>query len=374
MKIAFIDHHNGFSGGQKSLLVFLTYLKNKNVDFILIIDKRKSLFYEKLLANGFKRNIRLLKLNTVSSEIDNFSHIHKRPLELLRNINLVLSIFEIRTLLRKECVDIVYANTFKAGLYSFCLNMLFNFKYVFRVRTSLEYSNHGMLDNLIFSKAKKLFSNSKYIESTIPSKYHDKTVTIYNNTQVDNSIFSNFYKGDTLNVLIVGRITKRKRVHECVDYLRNFTSENVHFFVAGKAEDSDKDYSSELLNSIKSHNLTNKFSFLNHVDDIPQRMLNSHVIFLPSIHEPLSRVIIESLSLGCVIVTTDDSGNKELIRHCDNGFLYPPGNLDSLHDCFRYITENSLEIISQNAKKTYNENFSLANTLDLELNYIKESV
>ncbi len=372
MKIAFIDHHNGFSGGQKSLLVFLKFLQSRSIDFILIIDERKSLLYENLCNSGFEAKIRLQKLNVISSEIDNFSNIHKRPVELIRNIRLFYSVFEINKILKNENVDVIYANTFKAGLYAYFLNLFYRHTYVFRVRTSLVYSSHGFLDNLILSKASKLFSNSKYIESTIPEKYQRKTLTIYNNTTVDNKEFSNFYTGGILKVLVVGRITKRKRVHECLNYLRKFPNKSVHFYIAGKPEDSDSNYMSKLQSCIKQYGFEDKFTFFGHVDDITELMLQTHVIFLPSIHEPLSRVIIESLSLGCILITTNDSGNKELITTKKNGFLYFPGELNQLNECFNYITKVSLSDVSYMARKTYLENFSLNNTLVRELNELKD--
>jgi glycosyltransferase involved in cell wall biosynthesis len=54
------------------------------------------------------------------------------------------------------------------------------------------------------------------------------------------------------------------------------------------------------------------------------------VVVLPSYWEGLPVSLIEALSAGVPIVASDAGGNPELVRHRENGLIFPAGNVEAL--------------------------------------------
>ena len=90
---------------------------------------------------------------------------------------------------------------------------------------------------------------------------------------------------------------------------------------------------------------------------MPRVLSQAHVVSLPSYAEGLPKVLIEALSCGRPIVTTNVSGCKETVRDGENGFLVPDN--DPLNLSYK-IEElmNSNEIVEKfsfNNKKEINK-------------------
>lgn len=109
----------------------------------------------------------------------------------------------------------------------------------------------------------------------------------------------------------------------------------------------------------KQQNLKNVYfvGFKNQTE-LPNYFVIADVFVLPSAYEPWGLVINEAMNFSLPIVTTDKVGAAyDLVRHGENGFIYPVGNIDKLSEYLLRILENnalkekmgrcSLEIIAQ---------------------------
>jgi glycosyltransferase involved in cell wall biosynthesis len=66
-------------------------------------------------------------------------------------------------------------------------------------------------------------------------------------------------------------------------------------------------------------------------DDIPAILAVSDVFVLPSTYrEGIPRVLLEALSMGLPIITTDSPGCREAVEEGSNGFLIRAGQADEL--------------------------------------------
>jgi len=63
----------------------------------------------------------------------------------------------------------------------------------------------------------------------------------------------------------------------------------------------------------------------------------SDVLALPSRAEGLSVVGVQALALGLALVLGAAGGNLELVQDGQNGFLFPPGDVDALTDALRRL-------------------------------------
>jgi len=71
-------------------------------------------------------------------------------------------------------------------------------------------------------------------------------------------------------------------------------------------------------------------TFLGAREDVPNLLAAIDVFVLPSISEGLSLTLLECCAAGRPMVATDVGGNREVIRHGENGLLVPPGDEQAL--------------------------------------------
>jgi len=89
---------------------------------------------------------------------------------------------------------------------------------------------------------------------------------------------------------------------------------------------------------------------------------NSDIFILPSYQEDLPMAILEAMSYGLPILSTNVAGIPSLVEHGYNGYLVEPGDID---DCVDKLTElindsrlrqkfgeNSLQIIKRRFEKS----------------------
>jgi glycosyltransferase involved in cell wall biosynthesis len=93
--------------------------------------------------------------------------------------------------------------------------------------------------------------------------------------------------------------------------------------------------------------------------DVRPFMSQSDWIVLPSYREGLSKVLIEAMSMGKPLITSDTPGCRETVEHGRNGFLTPVGDVESLAqrmgDCCAISPEKSRQMGLEGRKKAEQE-------------------
>lgn len=79
------------------------------------------------------------------------------------------------------------------------------------------------------------------------------------------------------------------------------------------------------------------------------------LVILPSLWENFAYTLLESMSLGKVVIASNCGGFKEVIKDNQNGFLIKPGSYQHLAqkiiECLK-LDKNKIETIEKNARKT----------------------
>ena len=77
--------------------------------------------------------------------------------------------------------------------------------------------------------------------------------------------------------------------------------------------------------------------------DVRPAIADASVYTLPSYHEGIPRSVLEAMSMGRAVITTDTFGCRETVDDGENGFLVPIKDSNSLADAMeRFILDPSL--------------------------------
>jgi glycosyltransferase involved in cell wall biosynthesis len=96
-------------------------------------------------------------------------------------------------------------------------------------------------------------------------------------------------------------------------------------------------------------------------NDVRPFICLSDIVALSSVSvETFSMAILEAMSLGKPIVATAIGGLTELVRHGENGFLVPPGDIKALAESFETIIKNNLfDCMGKRSRKLACDRFNI---------------
>ena len=112
---------------------------------------------------------------------------------------------------------------------------------------------------------------------------------------------------------------------------------NVKFQVLGPYDSSpDKISASEVAQWQAQGNI----DYLGETDNVKPYIKACHIYTLPSYHEGLPRTVLEAMSIGRPILTTDAVGCRDTVVNGENGWLVPTRNVDELAKRMIWFIEN----------------------------------
>ena len=159
-----------------------------------------------------------------------------------------------------------------------------------------------------------------------------------------------------ITIGIMSRLVKKKGIDIFLATLANIQP-NCKVIIAG--DGPEKKNLEEL---IKQYQLANTVSMIGWVEDKHWFYNEIDILCVPSLHEPFGIVLIEAMSYGKVVVSSDTEGPTEIIQNNINGILFDTGNQNDLHKKLSHAITNYDQIapeISQNAISTVNDIYTL---------------
>lgn len=215
--------------------------------------------------------------------------------------------------------------------------------------------------------------SSRYAIKHLSKKYNTpkkKFLLLYN--FVDPIFFSNNIKKKNFNkkqlkVCFVGRLVHSKQPLLLLRIIKNFNNISLHVLGDGP-----------LLPRLKkeSAKLKNKIFFYKKIDNkkVFKFMRDKDILLFPTLEEGNSKVILEAMSSGLIVLTNNIECNRELISHRDNGFLIKNNNIDIYEKYLKQIIKNKkLKYkLSLRASLFAKKMFSIKNFIKIELKQYKK--
>jgi glycosyltransferase involved in cell wall biosynthesis len=118
---------------------------------------------------------------------------------------------------------------------------------------------------------------------------------------------------------------------------------------------------SDLVNLSKELGIAPKVTFFGEQSDVGAYISAFDIASLTSETEGCSNSLLEAMGLGKAVVATDVGGNRELVRHEENGLLVPAGDAEAVAEAIIDLIrdEQKAKAIGQRAKDTVTNRFSV---------------
>jgi glycosyltransferase involved in cell wall biosynthesis len=123
--------------------------------------------------------------------------------------------------------------------------------------------------------------------------------------------------------------------------------------------------------------LNDYVSFLGHVpaEEMPQLLRKFDVLLLPSTWpEPFSRIVLEGMISGLVVVATPTGGTTEILTDGENGLLFAPGDAEDLaRKITRLMDDPELRRkLAHAGKQTVLERYTMTKMMDKIESFLQE--
>lgn len=188
---------------------------------------------------------------------------------------------------------------------------------------------------------------------------------------IEHHTYQNYPADDGLiHFLFIGRLLKDKGIEEYFETARSIKSKypNTEFQVLGNVEGSYKD----VLNHLVKDGI---ISYLGATTDVRPYVGSVECTIMPSYHEGMSNVNLESAANGRPVITTNVPGCKETVDDGKTGFLVNAKDAQSLTKGIEKFLNLSYEQKKQmglEGRKKVEREFDRKMVIDAYMNAIKE--
>ena len=150
--------------------------------------------------------------------------------------------------------------------------------------------------------------------------------------------------GGTIKVLYAGRLIRQKGVYEYAAAAKTLQVQNakIECSILGFLERKNPD--AVALSDLETWRKEGFIDYLGETHDVRPYLANCDILVLPSSYrEGVSRILLEAMSIGRPIITTDNVGCGLLVEHLKNGFLIPQKSPAALVEALQFFASLSYE-------------------------------
>lgn len=172
-----------------------------------------------------------------------------------------------------------------------------------------------------------------------------------------------------LKILIPGRIEENKGQLDGLKLLRVLNENNIssELWIVGPI--GNPSYYATLLEEVEKQQFHNQVKFFPMLDreKLVDLYHQADICFFPSYQKPgLSRVPLEAMACGSIVISYGNEGSDEIITNGKNGYLISPGDMDKIKFIIINLSNDPTMYkgILSNACGLINSSFSLARYVD----------
>lgn len=211
------------------------------------------------------------------------------------------------------------------------------------------------------------FSHKSFLASAIP--FSNSRVI---HSGLDLRQFSFDRKKDPqqpLCIIVPGRIEPIKGQLDAVRLSALLRQEGVRHLMIIVGDRWNREYASQVEEQVRKLDLGElvKFMPMQEKDALIELYHQSDICFFPSYQRAgFSRIPLEAMACGCVVVSCGNEGSDEIIRDGDNGFLFPSEAITEVNAKVVDFDNNAalMHQVANSARKTVEKNHSMSFYVD----------
>lgn len=340
-----------------------------------------------ILSNGYNVYISVPKGNTEKEDYFikigckiNHQDIDRRGTNPLHDFSLFLSYMK---LIKSIQPSLILTYTIKPNIYGGLAARVNNIPQLANI-TGLGSSinNKGITNKIAtilyrvgLSKARTIFYQNQSIKDFCKKNHIGNSGILLPGSGVDLNWHS-FHpypdKNNPLKFIFIGRVMKDKGIDEFITMVQKIKSKypDIEFNILGECEE---DYR-VILNKLQKNNLLHWHGA---VSDVRPFIKNSHCTILPSYHEGMANVLLESCAAGRPIIASNINGCKETVDDGINGLLCEAKNSEDLInkvEIFINLSHKTKSEMGTAARKKVEKEFDRKIIIDEYLKEIKKNI
>lgn len=328
-------------------------VKEKNFFIVSSVVESLVLFrgelIQELISRGFNIQVLAPNLNQKNSYTDKLNSWGVRLLNLPivgAKISLLRDIYAIFVMIiyfLRFNPHYVLSYNLKPVLLSNLICWIFKTKKRFIIITGLGYFFLDHKINSIATRIIKIFYNftlkraSKiFFQNQDDMNLFKKMFKIPSNKTVltnGSGVNIDYFKSKSLpkekRFLMIARLIKAKGVKEYLLSAQIIKKKYpfINFNLVGFFENNIDSINKDFVESFVNEGVLN---FLGKLEDVRDEISNSSIFVLPSYREGMPRTVLEAMSVGRPIITSNVPGCKDTVKDGVNGFLIEPKSIQSL--------------------------------------------
>ena len=298
----------------------------------------------------------LLKLLSVAKHQHDVRVLITKPAELASVLDQEGIRYEVRDVryrsipslysqLKREKIDLVYANSFTATAWRMLIAAkLTRCKFVWHIREILAVNeaNPYRVRQRVRYADQVITVSEACRQSVVALAPHTPTTVIYNGIELDDYDYdtaeARHYVREQFNLsaedvvaVSVGTITQRKNQMDAVQAIHQLIQENhpIKLYLIGECH---PEYTSELQSLIKSLDLQDHVHITGFRRDVPQILRGADIGIHTALVDPHPRAVLDGLGASLPMVAYAVDGVKETLVDGDNGYLVPVSDVAQLTD------------------------------------------
>ena len=176
-------------------------------------------------------------------------------------------------------------------------------------------------------------------------------------------------------ILLPGRLTGWKGQRVLIEALAQLPDRQIRCLLVGSDQGRDG-FRKSLVELAKRLNVENVVHIVGECRDMPAAYMLADVVVSASTDpEGFGRVMVEAQAMGRPIIASDHGASREIVRHGNTGWLFPPGDVRRLSESIAHSIQLSVEQrhrIAEEAITNARENFAVTRMCNATLDVYRE--
>lgn len=335
MKVAFYNHTSVVSGAEISLLLTARHLTAAEPVLFApegeLLDRAKESGLQAVPVPGYR------------------ARVSRNPVRLAKDVfGMMRAGWGFAQAVRRHGIDLIHANSLRAGLMAASFRWLHRRPIVWHVRDNLPRGPLGAgIRGIAAWGAQALIGISGSVLDGLRTRALEKKLRLVHNG-VELRPYSEREKGQLKQrireelrtpqiaqvIAIIGQIAPWKRQEDAVSAFNQLLirGNDAYLWVVGEAKfrEENQRYEAHLKRMAEEWGIADRVRFTGFREDVMEICCAADLLFLCSDNEPFGRVIIEAMSQAVPVVATKAGGVPEIIDHDVSGMMYEVGDTDEL--------------------------------------------